>query len=255
MGIASFVFGREAFRTKIGEEIVVDCTVQLMTDLAASVTKHPIQGGSLISDHVNLEPLVLKIEGIISESPIGDIKTEVSAILTGVAAGLLGDAGSRTKVGGAGLVGSGLGAALGSKLGSKISGTSKSRDDGTYPQVAMQTLISARDERKPFLIRTFFQKGEAGKRLYENMVITQLSFPQSASDGRSLRFSLTCEKVNIVSLTVGKVDGDYVKGIQAANSASTKVDKGRQGPEDPKAKTVSGVTELTSELDDLFGGF
>lgn len=250
MGIASFVFGREAFRTKISE-IVVDCTLQIVTDLTAQVSKNPVQKGSNISDHVQLEPLVLKIEGLISESPIGNIQDEIASVLGGVAGGVLGKVGQATKVGGAGLGGTGLGAAIGSKMGGYLTGYSPDRTDGTFPQKAMGQLIDAYESRTPFLIRTFFWTGSEARKLYDSMVITALSFPQSPAEGRSLKFSLTAEKVKIVNLQVQTVDADFILGDQASNSGQAKTDLGRQGTEAPKAKTVTTSTGLLQELNEL----
>jgi len=56
-------------QSKIGE-LIVDAILQESHDWSAKVTEHPVENGETLSDHVQVLPLVLKIEGIISNTPI-----------------------------------------------------------------------------------------------------------------------------------------------------------------------------------------
>lgn len=51
--------------------IVLDCTTLEDHSYRAEVTKNPIEDGAPVSDHVSLEPVVLRVEGLVSDSPIG----------------------------------------------------------------------------------------------------------------------------------------------------------------------------------------
>lgn len=51
--------------------IVVDALVSEEPSFSAEVTKNPIEGGAKISDHVQLKPVELTMEGVISDAPLG----------------------------------------------------------------------------------------------------------------------------------------------------------------------------------------
>ena len=51
--------------------IVLDCCESEDHVYKADVTENPIEDGSSVSDHVSLKPVTLKIDGLVSDSPIG----------------------------------------------------------------------------------------------------------------------------------------------------------------------------------------
>src|SRR4051812_43198082 len=51
-------------------DIEVDATLSVGPEHEVKVTEHPIERGSIIADHANVQPDVVKIEGIIGESAI-----------------------------------------------------------------------------------------------------------------------------------------------------------------------------------------
>lgn len=61
--------GAAGVPTRIGL-LTVDVTVEESHEMSAQVTDWPIEGGSLISDHVRLEPRSLTISGFISDTPL-----------------------------------------------------------------------------------------------------------------------------------------------------------------------------------------
>lgn len=56
-------------KTRIGD-VVIDATLNEVIDYSSTVTEHPIENKSSISDHIFKKPLKLKIEGYITDSPI-----------------------------------------------------------------------------------------------------------------------------------------------------------------------------------------
>lgn len=65
--------------------IMLDCTLSEEHSYQADVTENPVEDGSTIADHVNLKPFTLKIDGLVSDSPlgfsiIGDVQNIVSSI-------------------------------------------------------------------------------------------------------------------------------------------------------------------------------
>lgn len=56
-------------KTRIGD-VVIDATLNEVIDYSSTITEHPIENKSSISDHIFKKPLKLKIEGYITDSPI-----------------------------------------------------------------------------------------------------------------------------------------------------------------------------------------
>jgi hypothetical protein len=226
----------------------------MTTTLSADITKNPIQSGSKISDHINLNPLVFQIEGIISESPIGDIEDEIQTLAGGLLGGLAGTVGANS---GLGFAGAGLTAAggfLGNAVGGELANFVGKRDlKGRSPRIMMKSLISLMKNRQPFIIRTFFHTDEK-QSIYQNMVVTSLSFPQSTENGNSLKFNMTAEQIEIVELKVGTADPKYIKGIQAGSSAEPTADLGQQGTETPKPETEKKVDDRSEAYRSLVDG-
>lgn len=64
--VLNILFGNK--RTQIGN-IVLDASVEESHSAKATVTRNPIEDGSEVSDHVRLNSLELKINGVISDTP------------------------------------------------------------------------------------------------------------------------------------------------------------------------------------------
>lgn len=62
-------------RTRVFQigSLVVDAAISESHERSASVTKHPVEKGSDFSDHIKLENDVLSVEGIVSDTPIGQV--------------------------------------------------------------------------------------------------------------------------------------------------------------------------------------
>ena len=56
-------------KTRIGD-VIIDATLNEVIDYSSSITDHPTQNKSSISDHIFKQPLKVKIEGYITDSPI-----------------------------------------------------------------------------------------------------------------------------------------------------------------------------------------
>ena len=61
--------------TMIGD-IAIDCTVTERHTSTATVTEHPVESGSNITDHIRPEPVQLSVNGIITNTPIGAQQTQ-----------------------------------------------------------------------------------------------------------------------------------------------------------------------------------
>jgi hypothetical protein len=59
----------ERKRTKLGD-IIIDATLNEVVQYGSTITEHPVETKTSISDHIFKQPLKLKIEGYITDSPI-----------------------------------------------------------------------------------------------------------------------------------------------------------------------------------------
>lgn len=209
-----------------GEEKIfaLDVVKAIRTNLSASITKFPIEGGGNISDHVQLEPLTISLEGLISESPSNQFLTIASSIAS-FAAGTVGQfqglsstfasaAASAAVVGATGFFGAGA-----DKKKAKYIPllTDRKAVDPDFPKTAMKGIIQMFEAGESFTIRTFFTKD-----IYRNMVMKSLSFDQSSTTGNSLPFSMTCERVVLIekfSITPSETRMADPAGSSAAETA------------------------------------
>lgn len=56
-------------KARLGE-LVVDAFIKESHTLSAEITEHPVEDGSVMHDHIMQKPLVLSIDGIISNTPM-----------------------------------------------------------------------------------------------------------------------------------------------------------------------------------------
>lgn len=244
-GLAEFILGLEKRHTRIGDNIVVDVTEMIVTDLTAEVTRFPVERSKDISDHIKLGPVRIQITGFVGNAPLETTSSVVQSIAAGVLAGAGAQLASNTRLGGASLIGTGLGAAVGARIGGALASYLRTEDaDYNFPLKALKALNSCYNARKPFTIRTYFFPEDDDTNLYTNMVITNLNIPQEAKNGDGLAFSMTAESINIVDLDLVQVSGEFIKGFGAANSAPTKSNLGKQGTNTPTSQTEKRATAL-----------
>jgi len=231
MAAIDLLLGKSQFRTVVGIMKVngqiaepgmpLDVAESLSHDYSATPTKNPIEDGSDVTDNIRVENTTLQIEGFITANPLSIVDSALNI--------------------GTGIVASGLGAKFGgfaaqltaAGAGSVISILrSRTPDSGiNYPIQAFNALIKLLKNRVPFSVRTRLT-------VYDNMVITKLSFPQSPEIGQDLKFSATFEQINLVKTATSIVPEKLTK--RAGASSTQKL--GKQ-PE-KIAKTNSNTTTL-----------
>ncbi len=254
MALAEFILGLEKRHTRIGDNIVVDVTEMIVTDLEAEVTRFPVERSKDISDHIKLGPVRVQITGFVGIAPLETTSSVVQSIAGGVLAGVGSQLARNTRIGGASLIGTGLGAAVGARIGGALASYLRTEDaDYNFPMKALKALRGCFEARKPFTIRTYFFPEDDDTNLYTNMVITQLTVPQEAMTGDGLAFTLTAESINLVDLDLVQVSGEFIKGFLPANSAPTKSNLGKQGTTDPTSQTQRRSTALKNTWEALSG--
>lgn len=125
--------------TKIGT-VKVDVSINQNHNFPSRITENPVEDGSTFSDHQVLLPVVLEIEGRVTDAAIS--------------------------------------------LFESLTGKSDSRE-------AYLNLVALQRSKQTFDVVT-------GLNVYKNMLLEEISFPRSASDGRSLRFTAVLRELLII---------------------------------------------------------
>lgn len=196
--------GRTAFLYEINGQKIgflqLDATVRETHSRSARITSNEIEDGSTVADNVVLDNETFTIEGLISERPFKS--TDIRDVASQVA-----NAGFNV-----------LGNAIGAISGGILPETSSILKRA----VALIQLENFYKNKIPFQVVT-------GLKIYNNVLIRSMEIPVTSKDGKSLRFTVNCEVVKIVSSQNASIPEDKslagnVKeqstGKQAAEAAS-----------------------------------
>ena len=144
--------------TMIGD-LALDCTVTETHTATSTVTKHPVESGSNITDHIRPDPVQLSITGIVSDTPIGAREVQRAIEIGGVSVQI------------------------------------KQQETPTSPtgfgRAAWSKLDAMRLAAKPVTVLTRDKK-------YESMAIVSLTVPKEAKTGGALYFTAQFKQVRIV---------------------------------------------------------
>lgn len=148
-----------AVRAGIGV-IELDCTLSAAHSSKVDATKHPVERGAKITDHLRPEPDVVTIDGLVSDTPVS--RTQQTRAVQ----------------------------AVGGTLTSSATSSSLSGTPG-YAKEALAKLLAIKDGGILVTLATEL-------RTYTDMAITSLQIPRDATIGESLRFTAVFEKIVIV---------------------------------------------------------
>ena len=151
--------------TLIGD-VAIDCTVTETHTATATVTKHPVESGANITDHIRPEPVQLSVTGIVSDTPIGSKQVQRAI-----------DAG-------------------GAKV--QITENETPTSAAGFGRTAWAKLEAIRVAAKPVKVTT-------RDRTYESMALTSLTVPKEAKNSGALYFTAQFEQVRIVFNRTTKV--------------------------------------------------
>lgn len=202
MGLVNIIF--EKPKAKIGT-VTVDAAVSIKHSIASTPTKNPVEDGAKVTDHVELEPQTVSIQGVISDTPLdfnilndivkGDFKNIPKTFMDGV--------------------------------NSTLNKTSRSIEQ-------YQSLMNLWKTRQPFQVITGFK-------VYDSMILTKLDVDQTATTGKAMHFTAEMEEIRIVS---SKVLGKESFASSVKDLAAGKKNQGTKVPAklDPSkdAKKISG---------------
>ena len=143
----------------------IDASITESHVYESDVTEFPVEQGSAISDNIRLKAIMVTIEGVVTDTPIGvmaDLRNAVN-----------GDS---------------------SFTPTTDAATAKARGDAqSAPSTdALAAMLAIRDARQPVPIATSLQN-------FENMVLTNLEVPRDATTGSALRFTATFKQITLVT--------------------------------------------------------
>jgi hypothetical protein len=193
------LINRTAFLYEIGGQKIgflqLDATVNETHKRSSAISQNEIEDGSNVSDNVVLGNETFSIEGLISESPfpssdIRDIALQVQ------------NAGFSI---------------LNNVIGSVSGGVVQNAAASIKRVVALTQLEAFWKNKIPFTVLT-------GVKKYDNVLISSMSIPVTARDGKSLRFTVDCEVVKIVTSQVVTIPKN-----RTAKGATGKQSLGKQG--------------------------
>ncbi len=208
MGLLNVIFPVK--QSQIGT-VTVDAAVSEKHSFASTPTRNPVEEGAKVTDHVELEPVRLSIQGMISDSPL-DFQ-----ILNNIAKGDFKAIGKSFKDG----------------LNNSLGKTSRSIEQ-------FEALLQLQKSRQPFEVIT-------GLKIYKDMILTSLDIDRTATTGKALHFTAEMEQIRIVSSQViGKESlGKGVKNLasKTKNLGKKVTDKIEPAKEPKKTKGASALLE------------
>ena len=144
---------------------VIDASITESHTYESQVTEFPVEQGSAISDNVRPMPIVVMIQGIVSDTPIGVMADQRNS-----------EHGDQAF------------------LPTTDAATAKARgDQQSAPSIdALAAMLAIRDARQPVPIVTSLSS-------FDNMVLTNLEVPRDAQTGASLIFTATFKQITIVT--------------------------------------------------------
>lgn len=152
------------------------------------LTQNPVEDGSILSDHIVNQPIILEFEGRISDTPL----TIFGSLAGGVVGKVASDFGANQEIATAAAFG---GSAIFSSLTPGVA------------QQAFLTLVALWESRDTFTVVT-------GYRTYDDMAIEKLAFPRDRQTGRSLIFNVTLRQVRKAATLISEVTGKVSDDVQ-----------------------------------------
>jgi len=216
MALISLLLKRPPKGTKI-KDFIIDATLSENHTRTAQVTNNPVEKGADVTDHIQVSPIELTINVIVSESPL-DVGSSVKGVGVATAGAI---AGSAAQI------------AAGAVLGLLNAGNNRVVD-------AYDLFTRMIESRIPFTVVT-------GLKEYESMVITSLSIDRDNTTGRALNFTMNLKQIRLVESAVVVIP----KTPPAVNAAK----RSNVGQQAKKELTDQNKTILAAGFDGVRGLF
>jgi hypothetical protein len=183
--------------------LTIDATLSADHSSKIGLTENPLETGGDVVDHIDIKPITLSIKGIMTESPL-----EIKQALMGSLAGAVGTATSKLS---SSLIGHTVTTKLGGMLGELGGDTNRVRR-------AIETLIGMQTNKQVFAVITKY-------RVYDNMVLEDLSIPSTNDD--SVEFTANLREIRVVNVDTAMIEKTFnsavaASGVKAKNLGSSK---------------------------------
>jgi len=212
--------------------IMMDATLSENPKYENDITDHPVEDGSEVTDHANPKPIMLEIEGEVSDSPMSLEGALLNALSSGIGAA----------------VGNGIGGGFGSAVGAVAGGFVASAISGPQSSPSQQAynyLLQLWKNRIPVTITTSLT-------VYNNMMLQSLSVPRDPSTGQKLKFTMSFKEVRFV-----KTQDVQVTNLEeiVKHTAGATAELGSQGANATKAsRRASLLKQGVRGIGSLFSG-
>lgn len=229
MALISVLVGK-FFGGRKGVEIsgfTLDATVQEVHTLESEPTEHAVEDGSPVTDHIDVKPRQIQIEGLVSDTPLN-----LGATLQG-----LGTTAGQ-------VIGRKIGGTLGQQVGAVGAGALVGlllNRSGSSTKNAFDHFRDLQTKRVPFTVITGVQR-------YENMVLTSLTVTRDTSTGKSLRFAASCRQIRIVKNETVKIPNTI-----SSTPAGSKAKLGRKNEEATTADNRTLAKQGFDSVKSFFG--
>lgn len=149
------------------DNYLIDVTLSEDHRFESDITEHPVESGASISDNIRPKPIMVTMEGLVSNTPLAEMakirnirppaENALSALGLSGAAGALNHASTGIKT----------------------------------SEEAYAHLLTIWERREPVTIRTSLGT-------FENMALESISFPRASGEADALRFSATFKQIKVV---------------------------------------------------------
>lgn len=177
------------------ETLSLDAVLSSEEGLQAQATRHPVESGSTISDHIIVQPKTLRLQGLVTATPLPAKRDGVFGP----------DAFSNALI--------------------TIEGTATSSPDTTRPHSVRQLLRWAHARGALVTVGVGLNDPGGSADYHRNMVIETLGFPEDAGTGDALMVSMSLVEVRTVTSETVPLAKSPKAGIRkGGRKPTTKVD-------------------------------
>lgn len=203
--------------------VVVDASVNEVHTLTAEATEHAVEQGSDVSDHNHVRPILLSIQGLVSNHPIALPRSQAEGI-TVVPVKFSWEVNA---FGGPGVVGAVFGA-----VGALLGGNSRSADAQGFSD-EFNRVFDAYAELDRMLANGELITIATALATYPNMMLQSVVVNRNGQTGDALPFTATAKQIRIVSTQTVAAPPDP-KDTNKSNSFSEA--SGGQAPGKPAGR-------------------
>lgn len=230
-----FVF--KTTKARIGT-VELDASISETHAATAVATRHPVESGADVSDHVHLNPRTFLIEGLITNHPLEVPGTQADGVA------IVSKQFSWETLPGPGAIGAVIGVAqdifgLASDNTSHAQGFSQEFDRVKDAYDEIDNLVA---KRQPILIITALRE-------YENMILESFETQKSAEVGEALRFTCSAVQIRVVTSELADAipDPSILSGLaKAAKGGQPAGATDDESPTKRKSSTLNNILKAAN---------